>query len=155
MLLQETVDDPPRLAAAEGPCQPGLTLGGEREAVRLRGSGLGRQHQCAADLRGRRARDQYGRHRRAVGDPTRRDQGQVDPPRDQPQRRQQSQVLGARGIGEVAAVTARLKALDDERVGAGVSGHGRLVGVGHRHPDVEAGAVHSADQLGRRTAECE
>ena len=141
MLGHEPVHDPARRAAAEGARQPRRVTRRERVALRRWSPGLRRQHQRGADLRRHGARAHDRGHGGAVGDPARPDQRQRHPVGDQPQRRQQAQLIGVRPVREIPPVPARLEALYDQRVRPAVTRLHGLVGIRDRHPHVAAGPL--------------
>ncbi len=92
---------------------------GERGAVRRGRPRLGAEHERGADLGGRGARREHGRDAAAGGDAAGRDEGDVDVRADELEQREQPVVDAVLAVDERAAVPARLRALDDERAGAG------------------------------------
>jgi hypothetical protein len=123
--------------------------------VHLRGAGLRRAHERGAELGGGRAGRQHGGDGAPGGQAAGGDQRQVDRRGDELQRREHAEVGGRVVVVEHGAVPARLDALDDERVGAGVARDPRLGRARDRHPRLGARRVHALEHGGLRAAERE
>ena len=119
------------------------------------GAGLRRAHERGAELGGGRAGGEHGGHGAPGGQPAGGDQREVDRRADELQRREDAEVGGRVVVLEHGAVPARLDALDDERVGAGVARDPRLGGARDRHPRLGARRVHAIEDGGLRAAERE
>ena len=94
---------------------------------------------CAAARAGR----EHGGDRAARWQPAGGDERQVDRRADQLQRGEQAEVGAGASSSKLAAVPARLDALDDERVRARVAREARLGRARHGHPYLGAGRVHA------------
>ena len=97
----------------------GRSVLGERGAVRVRRARFRRQHERGSELRGDGAGAQNGRDRVPVGDAARSDQVDRVPARDEPEQREQSDVLGIGLVQEAPPVTAALGALHHEGIRPG------------------------------------
>jgi hypothetical protein len=155
VLVHEAVDDPARLAPAEGAGQPRRALRGQRVAMRGRGAGLRRQHQGAPDLGSHCAGAEDGGDRRPVGDSAGRHEREFDGAGDQAQRSEQAKLLALWVVAEVAAVAAGFKALHDQSVGSSGAGLLGLAPIGDRDPDVAVRRMQAGDDVRFGAAERE
>ena len=151
VLAMPAVDDPARGAPAERAREHGASFRRGGRPLRRRRRRLARAEKGGADLRRARARDEHRAERGAGHDRAGGDQGQRDAGADELQGREQRELGLLVVVGEHAAVTARLDALDDERVGTRGRRGGGLGGRGHGQPHLGAACAQIVDHgLGRQ-----
>ena len=120
-----------------------------------RGARLRREHERGTELHRDGAGAQDGRDRGPVGDAARRDQVDRVSARDEPEQREQPDVLAVGLVEEASPVPTALGALHHEDVGPGRDGLPGLLEVGDRHPDVDARRLQACHVRTGRTAERE